>query len=138
MRRRFSHKRRFADPTPPRSVLLDIASRVTYSGSPYHKRNAGDFGLTPPAQPRPDKMLCDDAGIVRVADAAHYLREGMRKGMVSEIDSHGYPRYVWAVTKDGIVLEATRTNAGLGEYHGYPLFEPDPFRDVVLDRWSRT
>lgn len=28
-----------------------------YEGSPHHKRNPGDFGLTPPSAPRLDKTL---------------------------------------------------------------------------------
>jgi hypothetical protein len=137
MRTRFSSKRRLANPTPSEAVLLELARRVTYGGSPYHKRDPGDFGLIPPAQPRPDKTLCDDAGIIRVADAIHWLREGVRRGMISAIEMRDFPSHVWAVTQNGIVLEAALTNVDQGQYHGYPLFEPDPFREVILERWSR-
>ena len=135
-RKKLSHKRRLADPPLPAEILMELSRRVAYLGSPYHKRNPGDFGLIPPAQPRPDKTLCDEAGVVRLVDAIRFLREGVRRGTISETDSQGFPMYVWAVTPAGIVLEAKLTNAGLGQYHGYPLFEPDPFRDVVLSHWS--
>ena len=47
-----------------------LQKNATYEGSPYHKRNPGDFGLTPPAAPRPDKTLCDEAGITSRSVAA--------------------------------------------------------------------
>jgi hypothetical protein len=40
-----------------------LRESCTYEGVPYHKRNPGDFGLTPPAAPRPDKTLCDEANV---------------------------------------------------------------------------
>jgi len=44
------------------SLLMDL---VTYDGNPEHKRNPGDFGLTPPSSPRPDKTLCDGVASYR-------------------------------------------------------------------------
>ena len=114
-----------------------MAGRVGYVGSPYHKRNPGDFSLTPPAQPRPDTTLCDGAGIFRVEKAEQWLREGVRRGMISEPAQSGFPNHVWAVTDEGVVLEAKYGGGESGHYHGYPLFEPDPFRGVVLERWRR-
>ena len=134
-RKHFNRKRRLVEPMPSQEHLNDLASKVRYIGSPYHKRNPGDFGLTPPVQPRPDKTLCDEAGIVSVAEAQHYLEEGVRRGMISSTAQDGFPKHVWAVTNDGIVLEAKYSNEGPGYYHGYPLFKPDPFRQNVLNRW---
>lgn len=136
-RRRFNHKRLIIAPKPHREILNDLANQVRYVGSPYHKRNPADFRLTPPAQPRPDKTLCDEAGVLGVADAQHWLREGVRRGLISADPRQGYPKHVWAVTDDGIVLEAKYNNEGPGHYHGYPLFEPDPFRQIVLSHWDR-
>lgn len=135
-RRRFNPKRRIVDPTPAQDILNDLGGRVRYIGSPYHKRNPGDFGLTPPAQPTPDKTLCDEAGIFKMADAQHWLQEGVRRGMISATEQHGYPKHIWAVTNDGAVLEARSSGGRPEHYHGYPLFEPDPFRHVVLSRWN--
>lgn len=137
MRRLFNHKRRLVVSKPPDTALRALAARVTYLGSPYHKRTPGDFGLVPPFQPRPDKTLCDDAGIVRVADAIHWLREGIRRGMISDAREGNLPKHIWAVTESGVVLEATCTNGVIGQYHGYPLSEPDPFREVILEKWSQ-
>ncbi len=122
---------------PAQRRLDELADRIQYVGSAYHKRNPGVFGLTPPAQPRPDKTLCDEAGIFHVADAQHWLQEGVRRGMVSPIQEDGFPKHVWAVTEERIVLEAKYNNEGPGHYHGYPLPENDPFRKIVLSRWGR-
>lgn len=62
-----------------------LASRVSYGGNPEHKRNPGDFGLTPPAAHcRADKSLCDGTGILTRAAALNLLRAGIRQGLVSE------------------------------------------------------
>lgn len=53
-----------------------LALQVRYRGNPQHKRNPGDFGLTPPSQPREGKTLCDRCGIIRKADAEQLLQEG--------------------------------------------------------------
>lgn len=37
--------------------LAKLASQVKYGGNPEHKRNPGNFGLTPPSGPRPGKSL---------------------------------------------------------------------------------
>ena len=137
-RRHFNRKRRIVNPVPAEDVLNDLAGRVRYTGSPYHKRNPGDFGLTPPAQPRPDKTLCDQAGLHKKAEAQQWLEEGVRRGMISAAVGDGFPKHIWAVTEKGVVLEANYNNEGPGHYHGYPLFEPDPLRQVVLDIWKKT
>lgn len=137
VRTRFNQKRRIASTVPARPELDELVRRVRYVGSPYHKRSPGDFGLSPPTQPRPDKTLCDDAGIKKVAQAQSWLEEGVRRGLLSADWQDGFPKHVWAVTDDGTVLEARYSNEGPGHYHGYPLFEPDPFRLVVLERWNR-
>jgi hypothetical protein len=132
-RTRFNTKRRIKTPKPDQNVLEDLATRVQYVGSPYHKRNPGDFRLIPPSQPRPDKTLCDGAGILSVAEAQRWLQEGVRRGLIGAKEQNGYPTHIWAVTDEGLVLEATFSGGRPGEYHGYPLFEPDPFRQIVLN-----
>lgn len=136
-RRRFNRKRRIIDPPLARDQLNALADRVRYVGSPYHKKNWGDFGLTPPTQPRPDKTLCDGARIVEVAVAQRWLQDGARRGLISDDPDNDFPKYIWTVTDDGIVLEARSSGGRAGEYHGYPLFEPDPFRQVVIDLAKR-
>ena len=44
--------------------LEKLAKRVSYTGNPEHKETPGDFELTPPVQPRPDKSKGDWIGIL--------------------------------------------------------------------------
>ena len=134
-RRHFNQKRKIADPRPPQEAMAGLASEVRYSGRPYHKRRPGDFRLVPPAQPRPDKTLCDEAGIRVKADAEYWLLQGVRRGLVSPDWEDDFPKHIWAVTGDGIVLEANLGTEAPGAYHGYPLPDADPFRQFVLARW---
>jgi hypothetical protein len=104
MRRRttYNPKRRFETVPEGREEMQELSLRVRYGGNPEHKRNPGDFGLSPPILPRPAKTLCDDAGISRRQLAEDLLREGVRRGLISVVRVNGWPKNVWAVTEDGI------------------------------------
>jgi len=119
-------------------LLEAIVDRVSYGGNPEHKRNPGDFGLTPSAQPRPDKSLCDEIGVFRKAEAERLLRDGVKRGLVSENWRHGFPQNIWSVTADSKPVEAQLENAVAGVYHGYPMPQSDSFSQAVLQRWSET
>lgn len=132
---KFNPKRRFAAAENLSPVERDkLANNVIYTGNPEHKRNPGDFGLTPPAQPRRGKSLCDSAGIFKRRDALRYLREGFKRGAVSEQFVGAWPKIVWAMTEEGIPLEAQRD--GEGSYHGYPLLPEDPMAAEVKKFWN--
>ena len=64
------------------------------------------------------------------------LQAGIRCGLVSELRVTGYPQNVWAVSAEGVPMEAQLENAGDGTYHGYPMPEADPFRDIVVAKWG--
>ena len=66
------------------------------------------------------------------------LQAGIRCGLVSELRYTGYPQNVWAVSAEGVPLEAQLENSANGTYHGYPMPEADPFRDIVAARWKAT
>jgi len=117
--------------------LVALSEAVRYSGNPEHKRNPGDFRLTPPSQPRADKTLCDAVKIFTKAEATALLREGVRKGLISERMVNHLPQNIWSVTKDGYPIEAQLENPEQGTYHGYPMPESDPFRAEVLARWKK-
>jgi hypothetical protein len=136
-RRTFNPKRRIRGGCDP-DELTALATRITYGGNPEHKRNPGDFALTPPAQPRADKTLCDAVGIHKRAVAQTLLRKGVRKGLISEQTRGEYPQNVWSVTRGGQALEAQLDNADQGIYHGYPMPDTDPMRDGVLKIWMNT
>lgn len=114
--------------------MAELAKHVKYTGNPQHKRDPGDFRLTPPAAPRQNATLCDDAGISRKREARKLLRAGVKAGLISERMEQGYPAQIWAVRNDGVVFEAQLENAGMGEYHGYPMPSGDPFKAVILAR----
>jgi hypothetical protein len=86
--------------------LQQLAASVRYGGNPEHKRNPGDYGLTPPALPRTDSTLCDLAGVFERRSALRLLQEGIRSGMISEQFRGVFPQNVWAVTESGCPLEA--------------------------------
>ena len=137
-RTKFNKKRRFASSLPAAGVLKQFAKAVRYGGKPMHKRNPGDFGLTPPALPRDDKSLCDNVKVFKRAEARRLLKEGILRGMISEWDGiNGYPKNIWSMTADGLPLEAILENPGNGTYHGYPLEENDAFRDSVIAQWNQ-
>lgn len=134
-RRAYNIKKRIQD-TLPSMAYEELSGRARYGGNPEHKRNPGDFELTPPANPRPDKSLCDEVGIFRKSEAERLLREGIRRGLVSMQERRGFPQNIWAVTKDGRPVEAQLENAEQGVYHGYPMPLSDPFFHEVLLRWE--
>lgn len=122
---------------PSVSDQSTLEMRVSYGGNPEHKRNPGDFGLTPPAAHcRSDKSLCDGVGILTRKAALKLLRAGIRQGLISAQERNGWPQNVWAVTRNGEPLEAMLENAEQGCYHGYPMPQDDPFRVEILKRWQ--
>lgn len=133
----FNPKRRLQGPD---EEVPEKWRRAGYGGNPEHKRNPGDFGLTPPANPRPHKSLCDDANITSRDQARALLLAGINKGLVSQqrgAAKGGWPQNVWAVTDDGVALEAQLENAERGTYHGYPMPEQDPLADRVREEWRK-
>ena len=135
-RTKFNNKRRFASPRPSQEALDKLALQVRYGGNPAHKRNPGDFNLTPPAMPRSDKSLCDSIQHFQRAEALRLLQLGAKRGMISQWDGEGYPKHIWSM-KDGVPVEAILENAGNGTYHGYPLEENDDFRESVIAQWKK-
>lgn len=115
--------------------LENLSRAARYRGNPGHKRNPGDFCLTPPSRPRMNKSLCDTASIFSRSEAEELLRKGIQKGCISVQEAGGWPRIVWAVA-DGIVLEARLDNEAQGTYHGYPLDREDPFASAVIEFWN--
>lgn len=133
---RFNRKRRIRGETNPGELAL-LAAQVKYGGNPEHKRNPGDFGLLPPAQPRAGKTLCDAAGITSRLEATRLLRQGVTKGLISVQTRGGFPQNIWAVAPDGTPLEAQLDNHVQGTYHGYPMPSTDvPLREEIMKRWK--
>ncbi len=136
-RRTSFNPKRAVDPAPTESDIKRWESKVRYGGNPEHKKNPGDFGLTPPASPRAYKTLCDQAGVFSRKEAVSLLKQGIRRKLVSQQQRNGFPQNIWSVTKEGIPLEAMLENPGDGTYHGFPMPKNDPFRDQVLELWNQ-
>lgn len=128
-------KKAFAD-LIPHAERVRLAGKVCYDGSPWHKRNPGDFGFDPPSKPRPDKSLCDDAGVFSKSEAERLLKEGVLRGLVSKQRRGGFPQNIWAVSQTGVPVEAMLGNKVKGCYHGYPLMEEELFSRQVLEKWK--
>ena len=140
-RKRHFSKDKFLAVTPGELVRLrQLSKRVTYKGNPSHKKNPGDFKLTPPAGARLDKSLCDAAGIFSQKEVLSLLKRGICLGLVSSQERNGFPKKVWAVVERNgklIPLEAQlHLGASEGQYHGYPLYPSDPLYAEILRRWE--
>ncbi len=127
-------KRQIAGDASPneRARLLSL---VSYGGNPEHKKNPGDFGLTPPSEPRADSTLCDVVRVFSRAEALGLLQHGICRGLFSERRVGGFPQNIWSMTGTGVPLEAQLENREKGVYHGYPLLGTDPFAEEVRRRW---
>ena len=134
---KFNNKRRIKGIEPDQAEeLASLAATVKYGGNPEHKRNPGDFGLTPPSAPRSGKSLCDAVQIFSKSTALDLLQQGIRKGLVSDRFEGKWPKNIWSVTPDGTPLEAQLENPDTGSYHGYPMPQSDPFAAEVIAKWS--
>ena len=119
-----------------RNTLDRLLEELHYAGSGLHKKCPADYGFHPPANPRPNKSLCDGTGLIlRLAEAKALFRKGLERGMISRTDHDGYPKYVWAVGADERVYESKREGRYC-TYHGYELGKDDEsMRQLVLKEW---
>jgi hypothetical protein len=114
-----------------------LAARLTYVGSGYHKRFPAVYGFGSSAGPRPAKSVCDGIRVIPKDEAEQLLRDGVLLGMVSEQLEQGFPTYVWSVDSTGEAYEAKTHPNDRGKYHGYRLEEDDPMRELVLKVWKQ-
>ena len=125
--RRSNPKNRMVGPAPAGTNLQDVAEQARYTGSPYHKDVPSFAGRVP--RPRPDASICPRELAWRQAQVNDWLREAIRRGWFSGSWRNGFPDRVW-IRVDGVVYEARRTNAGTGEYKGYPLEADQPVKGL--------
>lgn len=116
-------------------ALANLSLQAQYGGNPEHKRNPGDFNLTPPSGPRSGKSLCDTVQVFTRREALQLLRKGIKNGLVSERFMGQWPKNVWSVMDDETPLEAQLESAEQGSYHGYPMQPEDPFFEEVIKQW---
>jgi hypothetical protein len=122
------------DPAEVKRIALD----ARYGGSAIHKLHPGNYGFHPPTNPRPSKPLCDDRRPIPDTEAATLMREGIRKGMISQTEPGQLPKYVWAVDEWGEVYEAKTKPGQETLYHGYRLGDDErQMRAEVLSEWKK-
>lgn len=119
MRRpRYQRKRSRRIAAVAASVNLEhVAAQARYIGSPEHKEYASIAGIP---RPRADASLCPFFSEDHLKIVNKWLKESIRKGLVSEFWEGEFPRYVW-YRDESTVYEARLVNRGAGEYKGYPL-----------------
>jgi hypothetical protein len=134
-KRKYNPKRRIVESTDEER-LQSLSKRVLYKGSSAHKKHLSDFGLTPAAQPRLNKTLCDGTHVNSVL-ASCLLRKGAKLGLISIQERNGLPQNIWAVSPIGMPLEAQLDNVETATYHGYPMGLDDRLATEVLTRWKK-
>ncbi len=118
------------------SVLERCAQHAIYTGSPHHKRFPADYDFHPPANPRPNKSLCDSKIRIRRNEARTLFHAGIQRGMISKPMHDGLPKYVWAVSEDGSVYEAKREGDSRN-YHGYELGGDEVnMKKYIVKEWN--
>lgn len=119
-----------------REKCKTLIETVNYGGNSEHKKNPNDFNLKPPVGARQGKSLCDEVGIFEKEKAVDLLKEGVRRGMISEQERNEFPQNIWAVDSNGKPLEAQLENQATGTYHGYPVPESDPMGSEIIEEWN--
>ena len=131
-------RRRMREEALSEEARAHLREHASYEGVPYHKRSPGDFGLEPPAAPRPDKTLCDEAGVTARATAQGLLTRAIEGGLASEHEgAPGFPKQLWVVDDGGRPFEAMYGGSRAGAYHGYPIRQDDPFFREVIAAWDK-
>jgi hypothetical protein len=114
-----------------------LRDQVRYEGSPAHKKEPNNFGLTPPAAPRPDATLCDEARVFDREVAAALWTRALERGLVNEATvGSGLPKHIWVVDEAGQAFEAIHGGSRAGACHGYPIRRSDPFYGVLIAAWE--
>jgi hypothetical protein len=99
--------------------LNSLAERVTYEGSPKHKRSPKYFSNP---EFRSSGSICPPVITHDLPKIMEWLRIGIQKGAISSLRGE-YPQNIWYLDGE-ILFEAVLTNKENGQYHGFPL---EPF-----------
>lgn len=123
--------------TPPAPDLREaFAAMAAYGCYSKHKYNPSAYGLTPYAGTDEERTYCDAHADFNPADVARIpilLRRGILAGLWAEYSKDTPPRMLWTVDDNGWIYELRITNAGLGQYHGYPVLPSDAFSRKVME-----
>ena len=99
--------------------LTEISEKVAYISSEYHSKGEGGFVKR---RKHPAASRCEDFWTKEKALDA--LRGAVLAGHISDLFINGFPAKIW-YKRDKMVYEAQLSNRATGEYHGFPLDDPD-------------
>lgn len=101
------------------SSPAEVAAMVKDTGSPLHKSYPSPAGA--PAL-RSDKEKCDVYDQHDWPKLLKALREAIAAKVVADFDGE-FPTWAWVWIND-VLHKARLTNAGVGDYHGFPVRDP--------------
>jgi hypothetical protein len=125
--------------TPDRTVLGTLRGRVSYNGHPKHKAEPLRFGLALYTGEFGDETRCDEHANFQPSDMPGVrllLIRGIDAGLIGHKERGGLPTILWTVSDQGWIFEARVTNAGQGDYHGYPVRTNEAIAGKVLERFD--
>lgn len=99
----------------PTTDLSAMAEKVDYVISTEHKDYLTSAG---PGNLRSDATRCPRG--LNFDEVREWLKDAVRTGSVSAALDGDFPRYAWKRI-GGHTYEARLSNAGLGQYKGYPI-----------------
>ncbi len=101
----------------PGTDLAALSERVSYVISAEHKDYLTTAG---PGKLRSDASACPRG--LDFDEVETWLKKSVARGDVSADTLGEFPRYIWTRVEDR-VYEARLSNAGLGQYKGYPIHD---------------
>ena len=136
-RSRHNPKRRLIAIAPGKGERDALGKRATYGPYSKHKLNPHAYGLKPYAGQDDERTFCDAHAAFKPEDCARIPRlllRGIDLGLWSERGDEDGPALLWTIDDNGWIFELRVTNAGLAQYHGYPVLPGDAFAQHVLTR----
>ncbi len=126
------HRKRWLTEDMTPATLADRFHAIRYGCSGKHKSNPYIYGAAPYHGKDSDRSLCDDHATFGQADMARIPSLFVRAqaaGLTGNL--------IWSVDDTGWIYELQLTNAGLNEWHGYPVLTTDPFARKVWRRFAQ-
>lgn len=131
-RNRDNNKRRLEKEVPP-ALVVELRKKVSYRGSPKHKRNPASFGLEPFRGERGDSTLCDEHANFQRGDMSK-IETLIQRGLQARLI--GTNALLWTVADGGWIFEGRLTNSTTSEYHGYPVRPSEAIAEPVYRRFQ--
>lgn len=136
-RSRNNPKRRLRAVVPNTGERVELGNRANYGPYSKHKFHPHVYGLSAYMGQDDERTYCDAHAQFKPEDCARIpllLRRGIGLGLWSERGDEDGPALLWTIDDNGWIFELRVTNAGLAQYHGYPVVPGDAFALHVLTR----